>query len=304
MATTVGFTAGAAFGGFVAAALIPAFGWRSVFYLGGLVPLVIAAAMFFRLPESLQFLALRGRNRKRIAPFLRRIDPAVAADADTEYAVPEENRRGVPMPDLFREGRGLTTVLLWTVNFMNLLNLYSLASWLPTVVGDLGYSTRTAVLVGTILQVGGTVGTFGLAWLISKRGFLPMLVLTFAVATVSIALIGQPELSLVMLFVVVFVAGWCVVGGQPGLNALAASYYPTSVRSTGVGAGLGVGRIGAIVGPMIGGLFLAWEWTAQEMFLAAAVPALVSTAVMVVLLWVMKSPEATAPAATGPARAG
>ena len=82
---------------------------------------------------------------------------------------------------------------------------------------------------------------------------MPVLACTFAVACVSIALIGQPGLSLPLLFVVVFIAGWCVVGGQPGLNALSGTYYPTSMRSTGVGAGLGIGRIGAIVGPAIGG---------------------------------------------------
>lgn len=140
--------------------------------------------------------------------------------------------------------------------------------------------------MGTILQVSGTIGTFGLAWLISKRGFLPMLIP--AVATVSIALIDRPGLSLAMLFVAVFVAGWYVVGGQSGLNALAASYYPTSIRSTGVGAGLGVGRLGTIVGPTTGGLFLAEGWTAQEMFRAAAVPALVSTVVMIALLWAQR----------------
>ena len=165
----------------------------------------------------------------------------------------------MPIAHLFREGRGATTMLLWVVNFMNLLNLYSLASWLPTVVTSAGYPQRTAVLVGTILQVGGTVGTFGLAWLVARRGFVPMLATTFAIACASIFLIGQPGLSLTLLFVVVFVAGWCVVGSQPGLNALAASYYPTYIRSTGVGAGLGVGRLGAIVGPLIGGYFIAHE---------------------------------------------
>ena len=100
------------------------------------------------------------------------------------------------------------------------------------------------------MQVGGTVGAFGLAWLITRAGFTPMLAVTFAVATVSVALIGQPGFSLPMLYVIVIIAGWCIVGGQPGLNALASSYYPTYLRSTGVGAGLGVGRIGALVGPL------------------------------------------------------
>ncbi|HEY6360523.1 MAG TPA: MFS transporter [Vicinamibacterales bacterium] len=293
MAITVGFTAGAAFGGFVAAALIPAYGWRSVFYFGGSVPFFIAMAMLFRLPESLQFMALRGK-REELVKWLKRIDPSAPIDAGTELILPEEKRGGgVPIAHLFRERRAVTTLLLWIVNFMNLLNLYSLASWLPTVVTGAGYPQQTAVLVGTILQVGGTIGTFGLAWLIARRGFIPMLAATFAIACASIFLIGQPGLSLTMLFAVVFVAGWCVVGGQPGLNALAASYYPTYIRSTGVGAGLGVGRLGAIVGPLIGGYFLARQWSTQEIFMAAAIPALVSTVVMILLRFVIRMPEAS-----------
>ena len=294
MAITVGFTAGAAFGGFIAAALIPAFGWRSVFYFGGIVPLFIAIAMVFRLPESLQFMALRGKPDE-LVQWLRRINPDVRITPTTEVVLQEEKKGGgVPIVHLFRERRAATTVLLWIVNFMNLLNLYSLASWLPTVVTSAGYPQQTAVLVGAILQTGGTVGTFGLAWLIAKGGFIPMLAASFAIACVSIVLIGQPALSLTMLFVVVFVAGWCVVGSQPGLNALAATYYPTYIRSTGVGAGLGVGRMGAIVGPLIGGYFIAAKWTTQEIFMAAAIPALISTIVMIAIRFVIRMPETAA----------
>jgi AAHS family 4-hydroxybenzoate transporter-like MFS transporter len=177
----------------------------------------------------------------------------------------------------------MATVLLWVVNFMNLLNLYSLASWLPTVVRDAGYSTSTAVLVGTILQVGGTIGTFGLASLIARHGFVPVLATSFAVACISIASIGQPGLSLPLLFVVVFVAGWCVVGAQPGINALAATYYPTYLRSTGVGWGLGIGRLGAIVGPVLGGEFMRLKWSTGDIFFAAAIPAFVSAVAMMFL---------------------
>ena len=290
MAITVGFTAGAAFGGFIAAALIPEFGWRSVFYFGGIVPFFIAIAMLFWLPESLQFMALRGKASE-LAKWLTRIVPGAPVTAHSEFVLQEEKRgSGLPIAHLFREQRAATTILLWIVNFMNLLNLYSLASWLPTVVIGAGYPQQTAVLVGAILQTGGTVGTFGLAWLIAKRGFIPMLATSFAVACASIVLIGQPGLSLTMLFVVVFVAGWCVVGSQPGLNALAASYYPTYIRSTGVGAGLGVGRMGAIVGPLIGGYFIAAKWTTAEIFMAAAIPALVSTIVMIALRFVIRMP--------------
>jgi AAHS family 4-hydroxybenzoate transporter-like MFS transporter len=282
MIVGVGFTAGAAVGGFIANALIPRFGWQSVFVLGGIVPLVIAVAMAVALPESLQLMVLRKKNREQLSRWINRIDPDLVDDGTVQFTVREENKQGVPVLHLFREGRGAATVLIWIVNFMNLLNLYALSNWLAIVVTNMGYASQ-AVLVSTTLQVGGTIGTFGLAWLVARRGFVTVMAITFALAALSIATVGQNGLSLAAIFVAVFVAGWCVVGSQPGLNALSAAYYPTYVRSTGVGAGLGVGRIGAILGPIVGAQFIANGWTTQAMFLAAAIPAAISAISMLVL---------------------
>jgi AAHS family 4-hydroxybenzoate transporter-like MFS transporter len=291
MATiSVGFTAGAAFGGFVSALLIPAFGWRSVFYFGGAIPLVIAVLMVRSLPESLQFMALQGRkNRDRLAGWLTRIDPTVPVTPTTEYVIHEENRGGVPAMHLFREGRTLGTILLWVINFMNIFNLYVLSGWMPQVAAQLGYSTRMAVLMGTTVQVGGTLGTFWLTYLIGRLGFIRVLTPCFAVACISIALIGQPGLAPWLLFLIVFVAGSCVVGGQPTVNALSGSYYPTYLRSTGIGWGLGIGRAGAIVGPWLVGQFMAAKWSIHDIFYASAIPALISAIVMLSLHWVMRS---------------
>jgi MFS transporter, AAHS family, 4-hydroxybenzoate transporter len=296
MCITVGFTAGAAVGGFVASWMIPAFGWRSVFVVGGAVPLVVAVAMFLSLPESLQFLAVRGHNRATLVRWLKELKPELRIDESTQFVTTEQGREGVPIAHLFREGRGPATALLWVVNFMNLLLLYSVTSWLPLIVAAMGHPTRTAVLMGAVLQTGGTLGAFGLAWLIARRGFVPMLVATFVVATISIAMIGQPGLSLAMLGIIVFIAGWCVIGGQPGLNALSATYYPTYLRSTGIGAGLGVGRLGAIVGPYIGGTLIGWQWGPQQLFWAAALPAAIATMSMAALGLAMKSSAPAAPA--------
>jgi AAHS family 4-hydroxybenzoate transporter-like MFS transporter len=298
MCITVGFTVGAAVGGFVAAWLIPLFGWRSVFIFGGAVPLVIAVIMWWSLPESLQFLAVRKRRLDQLARWLKQLAPNLRIDASTQYVSNETSQGGVPFWHLFREGRAMFTTLLWIVNFMNILMLYSLSNWLPTLVTGMGYEQQTAVLVGTLLQVGGTIGTFGLAWLIARRGFVPVLLTSFAVAVLSIAMIGQPGISLTLLSIVVFIAGWCVVGGQPGLNAMSASYYPTYLRATGVGAGLGIGRIGAIVGPYIGGVLIGRQWGSEELFYAAAVPALISTVVMLIMRGVYRE---TVPARGTPA---
>ena len=289
MGITVGFTAGAAIGGFVALWLIPLFGWRSVFFVGGAVPLVIAVAMFWALPESLQFMAVRRTRLDMLAYWLKRLDPSMHISDKTEFVSNERAHAGMPIVHLFREGRTTVTLLLWVVYFMNLLNLYSLSNWIPTVFTGMGYSQNAALLAGTLLQVGGTIGTYGLAWAIARKGFVPVLAVTFVLATISIALIGQPGFSFATVSLIVFIAGWCIVGGQPGLNTLAATYYPTALRSTGVGAGLGVGRLGAILGPYAGGVLLAQQWSAQQLFYAAAVPAGLSTLVMFVLLVVIGS---------------
>jgi AAHS family 4-hydroxybenzoate transporter-like MFS transporter len=275
-----GFTAGAAIGGFISAWLIPNFGWRSVFYFGAAMPLAIALAMYFWLPESLQFLVLRATQLKKVDKWLRRVAPGAVPSGAAQYIVAERRREGVPVLHLFRDGRAMGTVLLWVVNFMNLLNLYFLSSWLPTVVRDAGRSTSTAVLVGTAVQVGGAIAALGLGWFIERFGFVPVLATCFAVAGANIAMIGYPGLSLALLFAVVVLAGMGIVGGQAAVNALAATYYPTSLRSTGIGWSLGIGRIGAIVGPVLAGELMALHWSNQQLFIAAAVPALISAVVM------------------------
>jgi AAHS family 4-hydroxybenzoate transporter-like MFS transporter len=289
----VGFTAGAAIGGFVAAWLIPAYGWRSVFVFGGVVPLVLGVWMYVSLPESLQFLAVRGTRIEELRKWLRQLAPDVQVNERTQYVTNEASKEGVPVVHLFRNGRAAVTVLLWIVNFMNIFMLYTLSNWLPTIVTGMGYATQTAVLIGTLLQVGGAIGTFGLAWLIAKRGFALMLTLTFLVATVSTGLIGQPGISLALLSIVVFIAGWCIVGGQPGLNALSGAYYPTYLRSTGVGWGLGIGRIGAIVGPYIGGVLLQQQWDNEQLFWVAAIPAGIATVTMIGIGQLLRSKSQT-----------
>ncbi len=190
------------------------------------------------------------------------------------------------------------TVLLWVINFMNLLNLYFLASWLPTVANQAGYGIGTSVLVGTMEQLAGMVGGFTLGFLLQRFGFVGVLTTCFALAAVTIAMIGQPGLSLTMLFVVVFLAGYGVAGGQSALNAMSATYYPTELRATGIGAALGIGRIGAIIGPVVGGILMGRHLPTQKLFLVAAVPAVVSAIVMVGMHWVLKEQKQHAPGVT------
>jgi len=282
-----GFTIGAAVSGFIATYLIPNFGWRSVFYFGGTVPLVIGLLMFIGLPESLQFLTLRKKSAATIARWLKRIEPGVEIRPDTRFVVNEEQKGGVPIFTLFHEGRATGTLLLWTMQFMNLINLYMLSTWLPTIARGMGMTTTAALMVGTMFQTGGAVGSVAIGQPIQKWGFFGVLIACFAGAGVMIALIGQPGLTATFLFVVVFLAGFGILGGQAGNNALAATYYPTDLRSTGVGAALGIGRIGSILGPSAAE-FMRPRYSTHQLFIAFAVPALLSAVAVALLRLVMK----------------
>jgi AAHS family 4-hydroxybenzoate transporter-like MFS transporter len=145
--------------------------------------------------------------------------------------VHETRLDGLPVLHLFREGRTAATLLLWIVFFMSLLDIYFLASWLPTVLHDLGASVSAAVLIGSMLQVGGVVGTLALGSVIDRFSFRA-LALVYLGAVLAVGAIGQLGNSAILVSVAIFAAGFCVVGGQIAANALTASYYPTSARAT------------------------------------------------------------------------
>ena len=264
-----GFSIGAALGGLLAAALIPQFGWRSVFVVGGAAPLLLAPILALKLPESVRFLALTGGAEARVAQLLTFINPKIVFAPATRFVVDEPELSGIPVQHLFKGGRTLPTLLLWVVFFMSLLDLYFLSNWLPTVLNDLGASVSQAAAIGSMLQVGGVVGTFALGSVIDRFSFRA-LALVYFVAVFAVGAIGELGHSAVLVTMAIFAAGFCIVGGQIAANALAAGFYPTSVRATGVGWALGIGRVGAIVGPLIGGALLEMKWSAAEVFLTAA----------------------------------
>ena len=273
MIVSCGFLVGGALGGAVASQLIPVFGWRSVFVAGAIAPLVLAAGMLIWLPESLQFLVIHGKRLDKVRSWIARIDPRLSLDASTEFTMKEKDRKGMPVANLFRDGLGMGTVLLWVINFVNLLCIYFLATWLPVLMTEAGHSPSQAVLAATLLWVGGIVGTLVMGWIIDRRGFAPVLMTIYVVAALTIATIGQVAGVATTAFIAILIAGFCVVGGQTALNALGALYYPTHERSTGVGWAAGMGRMGSIVGPVVGGALMALHWSTEQLFIAAAVPA-------------------------------
>jgi MFS transporter, AAHS family, 4-hydroxybenzoate transporter len=268
-----GFSLGAALGGFLAAALVPQFGWRSVFVVGGIAPLLLAPVLALRLPESVRFLALTGRAPARVAQLLGHIGPTAGFAPATRFVVHEPTLAGMPVMHLFRDRRTPVTLLLWVVFFMSLLDLYFLSNWLPTVLNDLGASVSAAAVIGSMLQIGGVAGSFALGSVIDRFSFRA-LALVYFMAVFAVGAIGQLGHSAVLVAIAIFAAGFCIVGGQIAANGLAATFYPTSIRATGVGWALGIGRVGSIVGPLVGGALLTMKWSTGAVFMAAAAAAL------------------------------
>jgi AAHS family 4-hydroxybenzoate transporter-like MFS transporter len=237
--------------------------------------------MHWRLPESLLFLSLQQKDHEKLKDLLRRIAPGIDPVGDLDLAQPEQVRGRGSFANLFRDGRALMTLLLWLISFANLLNLFFLANWLPLLSTRMGFSSSTAVLMGTTLQLGGLIGAVFMGPLIDRVGYYRVLVPAFLMAGLSVAIIGQPGLALISLYVVIFAAGIGIVGAQPALNALASTLYPTEIRATGVGWSLGVGRAGAIVGPVAAAQLVALNWSSQALFVAASIPALFSCVIVI-----------------------
>lgn len=268
-----GFSLGSIVGGLVAAALLETYGWRSVFLVGALLPLLLLPVLFVWLPESLQFLLLRKRDASARA-LLRAMNPQL--DTSGPLRSDMQPAAKVPVADLFLHDRGAGTLLLWTVFFMNLMVFYFLQSWLPTLFTDAGLSQQSAVLMTTLISVGGIVAGIVSGPLMDRYNAYVVLAALYvggAVFVVAIGLAGPGLLALAT-----FLAGFCVSGAQKSVNALAVIFYPVQMRSTGVGWALGIGRFGSILGPVLAGWLLLWGWSTASLMQLAAVPMLLAAA--------------------------
>jgi MFS transporter, AAHS family, 4-hydroxybenzoate transporter len=273
-----GFSLGAAVGGFVAAAIIPRFGWQAVFIAGGVAPLLIAGVAFLWLPDSIRFLLLKGKNKERARRYLERIAPGVALPQELSPGLAEpDTREAFVVKRLFTGHRATGTVLIWVVYFMNLLNLYFLNSWLPTIISDANIPVATAIRLTALFQIGGIGGALVLGAVLDRYFSFWILAGCYFWAAVCVFFIGASGASILMLALTIASAGLGIIGGQNACHALTAGFYPIAIRSTGVGWALGIGRIGSIVGPILGGLLLARGTPIGQVFWAAAVPALIAT---------------------------
>jgi AAHS family 4-hydroxybenzoate transporter-like MFS transporter len=278
-----GFSLGSILGGGLTAALISQFGWRPVFLVGGALPLLLVPALILLLPESLLFLVAKGASGTKIEALMKRIDPGFTAPAGARFVTNEKTPGGVPIAQLFRGSSGLGTLLLWAAFFLNLLDLFFLQNWLPTIFTDSGFKTETAILLSTLVSVGGIACGVLSGPLMDRFGPYRVLAALYLAGAFFVLLLGIASTSLAAIVATTLGAGFCVSGGQKSVNALAVIFYPTAMRSTGIGWALGVGRLGAIVGPLLGGWLMARGWSTVSLFDLAALPMLSAAAVVVAM---------------------
>jgi AAHS family 4-hydroxybenzoate transporter-like MFS transporter len=267
-----GFPFGSVLGGVLAAQLIPRFGWASLFYIGGIIPVILLPAFALIMPESISFLAATGKTKEAEA-----LSKRLGLQADQPLEHVEASDR-TTVRRLFAEGRTTGTLFLWLTLFLSLLLTVFMVNWMPLVARGAGLGIKSAVLGVAAWNLGGIVGCFSIGW-ISKRfsSILPIAV-AYALGGAAIGLIGFVVQSGQTLLLVAFFAGFLTVGAQVCAVALSASYYDSSLRSTGVGWALGFGRIGAIIGPVIGGILIAQHVSTSSLFLLAGMVSLGASA--------------------------
>ena len=244
---------GGAFAGFVSAALVPTHGWQILFYIGGIVPIVAALFAIMGLPESIKYMALHESQRSKMEALITAIRPGYKVPPDARFVVEDEQQSPSSNPiHLFGNGLALITPLTWLMFALNLMGYFFLISWTPTLMTAAHATPQVAALSGAALQVGGTVGALVLCWWLQRHRFLAIAIL-FVIAVPVVASIGYAGLtSTTALLAATFLAGALVLGIQSGINVVGALIYPTSLRANGSGWQLGIGRIGAIIGPFVG----------------------------------------------------
>jgi MFS transporter, AAHS family, 4-hydroxybenzoate transporter len=273
------------FSGFIIGSIIAALtagwfasaGWQSVFIVGGMASLVAAPLFVFALPESVRFLTVRGTDRKQVAGLMRRLYPKLGIPNDAMFTASETAASSASVRALFEAGRLKGTILLWIVQFTGLFNIFLMANWLPTEMRLLGFPIAIAIFVGAALQIGGLFGIF-FGWLADRIGANVALALAFLTGAFGVVLIPLGGASALLVTAAAFLTGFGILGGQTVTNAVCSIFYPTEIRSTGIGWATGIGRAGSIVGPTIAGALLQISIPPNEVILLAVFPALIAAA--------------------------
>jgi AAHS family 4-hydroxybenzoate transporter-like MFS transporter len=287
----VGTAFGGALPGPVAAALVPDFGWQVLFFIGGALPIGGAIAAWLWLPESVKYLVIKGAQNGDVARLMNALRPHKPVSPSDSFVVARaEHASRTSIGMLFQDGLKVATPLLWLLFVANLMGYFFLLSWTPLLLAGAKVSVAKAAIALSIFQFGGVIGGLCIARPIDRWGLVPVIVFFIAAVPVigSIGVVGSMGSEPLLMFVIFF-GGFFTLGIQLGLNAVCAMIYPTAVRSNGAGWALGIGRLGSIVGPILGGTLIAANLPIQTLYIVGAIPFAVGAAGALALGFVSRS---------------
>lgn len=269
-----GYAIGGMTSALLGAWLVADYGWKIMFYIAG-VPFIALPIIWKFLPESLMFLTNKGKTDE-VRQTVQKIAPEKTITTDTTFVLNEATAGDeAPLRALFQQGRTFSTLMFWVAFFMCLLMVYALGSWLPKLMIQAGYSLGASMLFLFALNIGGMVGAIGGGVLSDRFHLKPVLTTMFTVGAIALILLGFKSHQ-ILLYSLIAIAGAATIGSQILLYTFVAQFYPAAVRSTGMGWASGIGRIGAIVGPVLTGALLTLQLPHQMNFLVIAIPGVIA----------------------------
>lgn len=293
-----GFPLGISAGGFLNAYILAHFGWPTIFLVGGVLPLVVAAALAIWLPESIRFLLAEGRDPAQARAIARRLLPA--APPNVQLVADEERIKGVPLKHLFSEGRAVGTLLLWVPFIMAFGTLATTVVWTPALLRANGIApSATSVVIG-VHGLGALIGMASAGRLMERFGTIAVLVPAFVLGTAATGMLGFAATSVASMSLALGLVGIFVGMGASGAIALAALAYPTAIRSTGVGWAMGMGRFGQVIAPLAVSLMLGLGLGNVQIFLVTAAAPFIAAAFILLLKWHARRPKIGTAAAAIP----
>lgn len=288
LATTMyaGVAIGAVCAGLVASYILPHYGWQSLFLVGGLVACFIGVVVAFFMPESLAYLVQKGldKDKVQVQKIVSRIAPEYADDEETVFVSSEKKLPGVPVMHLFKEGRALNTILLWMAFILSYYLLWLILSWTPMLLKKSGASPQEFSLAFACVNLGSALATISIGMLMDKFNPLNILKISFFLACASIIVFGYYASSpFTIVAIVSVIMGLFVMGSNSGLMALASLTYPTDIRGTGLGWVTGIGRIGSLIAPIVGGIMLTERWSVTKICTINAMVALIVIGIIFIM---------------------
>jgi AAHS family 4-hydroxybenzoate transporter-like MFS transporter len=282
----IGTTFGGVFPPIVANTLAQTYGWQIIFWIGGISPFIIAIICWLVVPESIKFLALVPARREEAIRIAKKMQPGFVMGPNDRFVSSSQNAKRAKFSDLFVGKFATITPLLWLLFAVNLMVFYFVVIWLQTVITPTiikaGGVAATAQDASLMFQLGGSICALVMCRFVDKLGLRPVILLIL-LAIPATASIGYFATSPLLIWAT-FASGFCLLGVQFGLNAVAGIIYPTHVRSLGVGYAFGIGRFGAFGGPALGGMLIGMNMPLLNLYFAAAMPLVISLVACFILI--------------------